>query len=140
MVKGVKMKVILGIDVSSEKLDACVITNNGSSKQQRTFKNTENGCKKLYLWAKEHKATKAVLESTGGYEKKASRMLSKKGLETYVVSPSRIKNFSRGVGQIGKTDRVDAYFIAYYGLVAQIKPTAKVEPEVIEMKSVKCSI
>lgn len=128
------MKVILGIDVSSDKLDACVVIDGDSSAQSKVFKNTENGCKKLLLWAKQRNVSKVILESTGGYEKKASRILSKNGLETYVVSPSRIKYFAKGVGQIAKNDRVDAYFIAQYGLLAQIKPTAKVEPELIEMK------
>lgn len=54
------------------------------------------------------------LEASGGYEGRLADSLHAAGLEVYVVAPARVRNFARAIGQLAKTDRIDAAMIARY--------------------------
>ena len=73
-----------------------------------------------------------VMEATGGYERPLAAKLHKKGLPVAVENPKRIRNFARAVGQLAKTDALDAGIIARYAAV--IKPAAQTAVDVISLK------
>ena len=54
------------------------------------------------------------LEASGGYESRLADGLHAAGLEVYVVAPARVRGFARAIGQLAKTDRIDAAMIARY--------------------------
>ncbi|WP_421617868.1 IS110 family transposase [Agrobacterium tumefaciens] len=54
------------------------------------------------------------LEASGGYEGRLADGLHAAGLEVYVVAPARVRSFARALGQLAKTDRIDAAMIARY--------------------------
>lgn len=54
------------------------------------------------------------LEASGGYESRLADSLHAAGLEVHVVAPARVRSFARGIGQLAKTDRIDAAMIARY--------------------------
>ncbi|UXS34923.1 IS110 family transposase [Agrobacterium tumefaciens] len=54
------------------------------------------------------------LEASGGYESRLADGLHAEGLEVYVVAPARVRSFARAIGQLAKTDRIDAAMIARY--------------------------
>lgn len=54
------------------------------------------------------------LEASGGYESKLANGLHAAGIEVHVVAPARVRSFARGIGQLAKTDRIDAAMIARY--------------------------
>jgi transposase len=60
-----------------------------------------------------------VMEATGGYERKAVKVLGEAGLPVAVVNPTRVRRFAEGVGILAKTDQIDARVIAQYALVVQ---------------------
>ncbi|MGV1990143.1 IS110 family transposase, partial [Agrobacterium sp. 22-221-1] len=54
------------------------------------------------------------LEASGGYESRLADGLHAAGLEVYIVAPARVRSFARAIGQLAKTDRIDAAMIARY--------------------------
>ncbi len=64
-----------------------------------------------------------VLEATGGFEIAVSAALAGAKLPLAVVNPRQIRAFARAVGQLAKTDRLDARIIAL--LAERIRPEAR---------------
>lgn len=54
------------------------------------------------------------LEASGGYERKLADSLHAAGLEVHILPPARVRGFARAVGQVAKTDAIDAAMIAQY--------------------------
>jgi transposase len=65
----------------------------------------------------------AVMEASGGYERRAQRDLSQRGLKVAIVNAARVRDFARASGRLAKTDRIDAEVIARYGAFARPAPT-----------------
>jgi transposase len=61
-----------------------------------------------------------VLEATGGLERAVVAVLHGVGLPVVVVNPRQVRDFARALGQLAKTDRLDARVLAAFG--AAIKP------------------
>jgi len=61
-----------------------------------------------------------VLEATGGLERAVAATLRDAGLPVAVVNPRQVRDFARALGQLAKTDRLDARVLAAFG--AAIKP------------------
>lgn len=54
------------------------------------------------------------LEASGGYEQSLADSLHGAGLDVHILPPARIRGFARSIGQLAKTDRIDAGIIARY--------------------------
>jgi len=61
-----------------------------------------------------------VLEATGGLEIPVVRALYAAGLPVVVVNPRQVRDFAKALGQLAKTDRLDARVLAHFA--AAIKP------------------
>lgn len=59
-------------------------------------------------------AVKVGLEATGGYEQALAIELVQAGLETYVLTPARVRFYAQGQHENAKTDVLDAAMIARY--------------------------
>ena len=105
-------EVVVGIDVSSGKLDAHV----AGADQSRQVTNDVAGHRELVAWARAKQVTTAVMEASGGYERDLARALRRAGFAVYVVDPKRVRHYAKAVGQLAKTDRIDARIIAEYGV------------------------
>jgi transposase len=103
---------VVGIDVSSGKLDAHV----GGADHSRQVTNDAAGHRELVAWAKAKQVTTAVMEASGGYERDLARALRRAGFAVYVVDPKRVRHYAKAVGQLAKTDRIDARIIGEYGV------------------------
>jgi transposase len=72
-----------------------------------------------------------VMESTGKLHRDASRNLHDSGFSVAVVDPKRSRRFAEAIGQLAKTDKVDARMLALLG--AMLEPKAKPPaPKVLE--------
>ena len=60
-----------------------------------------------------------VVEATGGYERLMVAELSAAGLPIAVVDPTRIRRFADSLGQLAKTDKIDARTIAHFASVVR---------------------
>jgi len=61
-----------------------------------------------------------VLEATGGLEMPVANTLQAAGLPVVVVNPRQVRDFAKALGQLAKTDRLDARVLAHFA--AAIKP------------------
>jgi transposase len=54
------------------------------------------------------------IESTGSYHELLADLAHAAGLQVFVLNPRTLRRYAQGVGQRGKTDRIDAEMIARY--------------------------
>ena len=64
--------------------------------------------------------TRIVLEATGGLEKPVAAAMQTAGLPVVVINPRQVRAFAKAIGQLAKTDRLDAAVLAHFA--AAIKP------------------
>jgi transposase len=100
----------LGIDVSKATLDVHLRPDNTT----RQFANTPEGIAALLQWVTPLAPTLVVLEATGGYENAAVAALSLGGLPVSLVNPKRVRDFAKALGQLAKTDALDAGVLAEF--------------------------
>lgn len=111
-------RVICGVDVSSEVLDAQV---RPSGVEQR-FPATPEGIAGLAAFCREHGVGLVAMEATGGYERLAYSALWGERIPTAVVNPRAVRQFAQAMGSLEKTDRIDAGMIAWFAETKRIVP------------------
>lgn len=112
----------IGVDVSADKLDVYI----AETHHHFVLDNAE---KALRSWAETIKSpTMVVLESTGGYEKKAREILAEYNIPCHRAHPTRTHNFAKYKGYKAKTDRIDAQILAQYGEEEQVKASPLLDP------------
>jgi transposase len=110
--------VFVGIDVSKERLD---ISSGGAGKVW-SAPNTPAGWTELTQQLKPLKPTLVVLESTGGYEAQVLAELYHAGLPVARVNPGRVREFAKSIGQLAKTDQLDARVLARFAEAVRPEP------------------
>jgi transposase len=109
----------VGIDVGGAFLD---IAYHGSNTSFR-LPNSPEGIAQLLSTLVPLRPERVVLEATGKLERAVLEALCQAGLPAVAVNPKRIRDFADSLGQLAKTDRIDARVIAHYG--AAIKPPVR---------------
>lgn len=116
-------EVYVGIDVSKAVLDVAV----GQSGDFWSVKNKAIGVQTLVERLEALAPALIVLESTGGYELRAASALYMAGLRVAVVNPGRVREFAKSIGQLAKTDKLDARLLACFA--ARVKPAPSRLPD-----------
>ena len=111
----------IGIDVSKQTLDVCVIF--GEKIKKKAFTNDESGFKSLESWILKLEVSDPhfCMESTGCYSEGVAEFLYNKGYKVSVVNPLLIKAFRTSKMVRQKTDSTDSEIIAKFCL--QNNPT-----------------
>jgi len=114
------MEQYVGIDVSKDQLDICVIP----LSEEFSCSNTPRGIKQLCKKLTGLTVTLIVVESTGIYHRALVQVLNNMGLPIRVVNPRQIRDFARATGKLAKTDRIDARVIASFAasLTPELRP------------------
>lgn len=112
-------RVFLGVDVSKDRLDVCRLP--GGEVQQ--FANDSAGQAALVGWACSTGDCLVVVESTGGYERPALFALQDAGVAVALVNPRQVRDFAKGIGQLAKTDALDAAVLAEFARLVDPPPT-----------------
>jgi transposase len=102
--------VVVGIDVSKDKVDACI----RALALQQTWPSSAQGHRRLVAWLRKHQVNKAVMEASGGYERGWARVLRASGIEVRIVDPKRVRSFAQSAGRLAKNDAIDAQMIAWF--------------------------
>ena len=103
----------IGIDIG--KFEVVIATT--ISKKSKTFKNTLEGFQDfLAMYQDILSESLVILETTGGYERLFLLELMKIDISTHRANTRQVKAFIRSLGIHGKTDGIDAYALAQYGL------------------------
>lgn len=106
-------RILVGVDVCKDFLDAHA---RPAARQQR-FDNTPAGIEQLVAWVRTMAPERVVFESTGPYQKAAVGALLAAGLPAVVVNARQVRDFAKGIGQLAKTDILDAGILAHFGEV-----------------------
>ncbi len=124
--------VFLGIDVSKDRLDCAVLAAEGGRPPGRnSFPNHAEGAERAAVWAARVSGAvladpHAILEATAAYHEPVAHRLAALGMRVSVVNPAQVRSFAKGIGILGKTDRIDARLLARYGQLA--RPRAWLPP------------
>jgi transposase len=115
---------ILGIDVSKESLDACLIHTSDGSLYHQKFNNNMQGFQKMKLWLKSYGCELesdilVCMEHTGLYTRRLVHYLLSRQVAVWLETPLQIKH---SIGLVrGKDDKINAERIAKYAFLHQDK-------------------
>jgi transposase len=119
-------KIICGVDVSSETLDAGI----GSHGPYVQVSRDIEGVNALARFCRQHSVSLVVMEASGGYEQLVFALLWKKKIPCAIVNARAVRWFAESMGKLEKTDRIDAGMIAEYALAKRIvaqEPASKTQ-------------
>ncbi len=109
----------IGIDVSKTWLDLC---QHGQAEVWRVG-NDPDGFQQLVVRFQAAPPTLIVLEASGGYERRVVQALQGAGLAVAVINPTRVRRFAESLGNLAKTDQLDARVIAHFASVVCPSPS-----------------
>src|SRR5579864_4975119 len=105
----------VGIDVSKSTLDVAI----EPTHEHWHVTNDEPGIQHLVERLKPLHPERIVLEATGGYELAALAALGCADLPAVAVNPRQVRDFAKALGQLAKTDALDAQVLARFAAVVQ---------------------
>ena len=106
---------VLGIDVSKAFLDLSCDTSAEAWRVANCQREFPALVERLRALAPE----RIIVEASGGYETPLVTALLTASLPVCLVNPKRVRDFAKGLGQLAKTDRLDAEVLARFGRLAQ---------------------
>jgi len=117
------MDCYIGIDVSKATLDIAALPDGESW----TVTNDDQGLAELTPHLVALAPVLIVLEATGGYEMLPALTLAKAGLPIAVVNPRQVRDFAKAMGQLAKTDALDAGILAAFA--QRVRPAPRPLPD-----------
>jgi transposase len=134
------LMVLLGIDVSKAKLDAALWLPETRKWYATKVDNDSAGLHKLQVWAQAKSGSSAerirvVLEATGVYHELAAEGLHDAGCEVVIANPKRVRDFTKGLGKLSKTDAVDARALALYGQMGEAQAWQPPSPAIRTLRA-----
>ncbi len=115
--------VFIGIDVGRDWLDVAVRPLGHAHR----LANDEAGIAALVAELRALTPTLIVLEATGGLELPVAAALAAAAFAVAVVNPRQVRDFAKAVGQLAKTDALDAGVLARFADV--VRPTPRPLPD-----------
>lgn len=110
----------VGIDVSKQHLDVCL-----GADHQRVL-NDASGWEELTRQFQDAGVDLVVIEATGGYERDLVWALQSAGMAVARVNPRQSHDFAKSMGELSKTDKVDARMLRDFAdVLARHKDRAK---------------
>ncbi len=109
--------VYVGVDVSKQRLEVAL----RPGAELLSVANDERAISQLVRRLRPLNCVRIVVEATGGYETLLAGALYAAGLPVVVVNPRWVRDFARGIGQLAKTDAIDARVLALYAERAELK-------------------
>jgi transposase len=123
-------RIFIGVDVCKDFLDAHA----RPTGTQKRFDNNPDGIEQLVAWVQTLTPERIVFESTGPYQKAAVGALLAVGLPAVVVNARQVRDFAKGIGQLAKTDDIDAGILAHFGEVVATVVRPLPPQEVLEFR------
>lgn len=113
---------MVGIDVAQATLVVAVLPAERTWEVPYTAEGLATLVAELQLLA----PARVVLEGTGGLQAPAVAALALAGLPVVVVNPRQVRDFAKAMGQLAKSDRLDALVIARFAVAVQppVRPLA----------------
>ena len=118
-----KQEVHVGIDVSKRTLDVCLLPEGESF----VLTNDQEGVDQLLSHLEGVSPELVVVEATGRFERLAATSIASAGIAVAVVNPRQARDFAKAIGQLAKTDKIDAFVLAR--LARAVEPSPSVLPD-----------
>jgi transposase len=118
--------VFIGIDVSKDKLDVCVLPHGLLTQVE----NSAKAIRRLVRDFKEYKVQLVAMEATGKYHRLAHSMFHEAGLNVTIVNPFRSRQFADSLGKLAKSDAIDAEALARFAQRMDPQPTVPADKEI----------
>jgi transposase len=109
----------VGVDVGKSQLDLYLLERD----RALAIPNEEHAIARLIRSLTRYRIERIVVEATGRLEQPFVRAALAAGLPVVVVSPLKVRRFADAIGQLAKTDAIDARLIARFA--AAVKPLAR---------------
>lgn len=109
----------VGIDVGKDSLYAASCPDQINT----CVPNTIDGHRQLCRLLAQHSVALIVVEATGGYERPVAAELLAESLPVVIVNPRQVRDFAKGMGQLAKTDTIDARMLAQFAQM--VRPSVK---------------
>ena len=110
--------IIVGIDVSKDRLDIAVRPSGEAFSVERNAAGLELLVKRLGMLS----PRLVALEATGGFETVVAAALAAAGLPIVIVNPAQVRAFATALGKRAKTDPIDAAVIAHFAEATGLEP------------------
>ena len=115
--------VFVGVDVAKATLDVAV----RPAGERWSVANDEPGIQSLVARLLPLGPVLVVLEATGGFEHAAAAALGAARLGVVIANPRQVRAFARAIGQLAKTDAIDAQVLALFA--ERVQPTPRPLPD-----------
>jgi transposase len=120
----------VGVDIAKDRLDVCL----HPSGDTRSFPNTAPGLRAIIAWLKAFDIQRVVFEATGAYHRAFERSLGAVGLPLSKINPRQARHFAKALGQLAKTDQLDAAMLARFGALLEPAIRPVLSPTLDAMK------
>ena len=101
---------VAGVDVSKARLDVYVDPVGATL----SCANTPEGIARVIELLRRHAVKLVLVEATGRYERRLAADLLDAGIPVTVVNPRQARDFAKAIGQLAKTDTIDARTLAAF--------------------------
>jgi len=117
----------VGIDVAKDSFDVA----SDPAGLALALPNDPTGRQHLLDALRNHTVALTVMEATGGYERALVADLIGAGHKVVVANPRQVRDFARGIGQLAKTDRIDARVLAQFASMVKPEPRQKTSEQAV---------
>jgi transposase len=118
----------VGIDISKDFLDVAI--RGGADNQFRVSYDDEGLAGLVARLREQEKGIRlVVMEATGGLERHVAAVLAAASVPLAIINPRFVRDFSRGLGKLAKTDKIDAAALAHYA--EAVEPAAQAVPDAL---------
>jgi transposase len=114
---------VVGLDVAKAEIVVAV----RPTAEHWTVANDARGIAALVARLAALQPQTIVLEATGGYERDLVVALAADGQPVVVANPRHVRAFARGIGQLAKTDQIDADVLALFA--ERVQPLPRPVPD-----------
>jgi transposase len=125
-----KNSINVGIDVGKSQLDIYLYERD----IYFTVENTPSGIKKALGRLGRYQVERMVVEATGRYEYALVEAAIHKQLPVIIAQPLTVRRYAQTVGQLAKTDEIDARIIAEYAAVIRPRVRAHQSKAIIKIR------
>lgn len=119
---GAQDKLHVGLDISKDHIDYHILPTGEFGKVE----NADTGFVELRSLLADKPIERVVMEATGPYHRAVAASLSADGLPVIVANPRQTRDFAKALGQLAKTDAIDAQVLARFAMACApaIRPLA----------------
>ena len=130
MAMKVSKAVNIGIDVGKDVLDVFIFERDIHFQAS----NDMPGIRKALSRIRRYQVERVVIEATGRYERAFALAAIESDMPVVVVNPLHVRRYAGAIGQLAKTDKIDARVISQYAAMIKPEPRVQFGPEQRKIK------